>query len=235
MVGSVTTSDDGAVRLVTLDDGKVNALALPTLQALAAAVAVAETERRPLLITGRGAVFSAGFDLTTLRGNAADALAMLMAGAQLALQLQRYPWPLVTAVNGHAMAMGAFLVLCGDVRIGLSDTAARIAANEVAIGLTLPRFATALLRHRLSPAAFDLAAVTASPFVGQDAVAAGWFTELASAAELLPHARRRLAALAALDATSYSATKRRVREHVVRELEAAVADDVTDWRVRLAG
>ena len=50
----------------------------------------------------------------------------------------------------------------------------RLQANEVAIGLTMPYSAVAILRYRLTPAAFDRAVGLAEVFAPIDAVAAGW-------------------------------------------------------------
>jgi enoyl-CoA hydratase len=62
---------------------------------------------------------------------------MLERGFQLALRLLDHPAPVVIACNGHAVAMGLFLLLSGDYLIGV-DGPFRLVANEVAIGLTMP-------------------------------------------------------------------------------------------------
>ena len=66
----------------------------------------------------------------------------------MAHRLLAFPPPVVTAVSGHDVAMGAFLVLSTDHRIGVQGAGHRIVANEVAIGLPLPRTATEVLRQR---------------------------------------------------------------------------------------
>lgn len=229
----LTTRDTDGARWITMNDGKVNAMSPDMLRALHADLERAAQDQSPLVITGHGEIFSAGFDLPTLRGGGRDAVAMLEAGARLVVRLLSFPAPLVAVVNGHAMAMGAFTALGADVRIGVADAPARIAANEVAIGLTMPRFATALLRHRLTPAAFDLAAVAALPFSGAQAVAAGWFNELAPRDKLAGLAGERIAQLAALPREAHAATKLRVRAQVLAELEAGIEADRADWARRI--
>ena len=81
---------------------------------------------------------------------------MLEAGFALAQRILSFPTPVVIAVPGHAIAMGVFLVLCGDYRVG-ADGPYRITANEVAIGLTMPRAAVEICRQRLAPAHFTRA------------------------------------------------------------------------------
>jgi enoyl-CoA hydratase len=68
-----------------------------------------------------------------------------------------------SACTGHAIAMGAFLLPSGDYRIA-TTAPARLTANEVAIGLTVPRAATEILRQRLTPAAFQRATLLAEVF-----------------------------------------------------------------------
>ena len=44
------------------------------------------------------------------------------------------------AATGHGLALGAIMLLAGDVRVGpnASGSKARFGLNEVAIGMTLP-------------------------------------------------------------------------------------------------
>ena len=88
---------------------------------------------------------------------------MLRAGFELAERMLSFPMPVVIACTGHAVAMGVFLVLSGDYRIGVAGRY-KITANEVAIGLTLPRAAIEICRQRLTPAHFSRATVLAEVF-----------------------------------------------------------------------
>ena len=128
---------DDAIATITIDDGKVNALSLAVLAELNAALDQAERDGAVVILAGRDGVFSAGFDLPVLRGGGPDARAMLRAGFELAARLLAFPRPVVIACTGHAVAMGVFLLLCGDYRVGATGPY-KITANEVAIGLTMP-------------------------------------------------------------------------------------------------
>ena len=77
-----------------------------------------ERERAALVITGRPDVLSAGFDLGVMKGGGVGALKMLHSGFALTARLLSFPTPVVVASTGHAYAMGAFIVLSGDYRIG---------------------------------------------------------------------------------------------------------------------
>jgi enoyl-CoA hydratase/carnithine racemase len=120
---------DDAIATITIDDGKVNALSFAVLAELNAALDQAERDGAVVILAGRDGVFSAGFDLPVLRGGGPDALAMLRAGFELAARLLAFPRPVVIACTGHAVAMGVFLLLCGDYRVGATGPY-KITANE---------------------------------------------------------------------------------------------------------
>lgn len=222
-----------AISTLVMDDGKANAMSSAMLAALNAALDRAQADRTVVVLTGREQVFSAGFDLATLKRGGADAREMLVAGARIARRLLAHPAPVVVAINGHAVAMGAFLALGADLRMAAGDVALKITANEVAIGLTLPRFATEILRHRLTPAHFDRAAVTAHSYDAVSACAAGWIDEVVPAAQLSAAAAAAAQALAALDRGAHAATKLRVREPLLAALDRAIEADLADWNTRL--
>jgi ribonuclease Z len=141
------------VAIIAMDDGKVNALALELIAAVHAALEGAATDGAVVVLTGRPGIFSGGFDLKTLQAGGPSATAMLEGGFTLALRLLEFPAPVTIACNGHAVAMGLFLLLCGDHTLGV-DGPFRLVANEVAIGLTMPWTAVEICRQRLTPAGF---------------------------------------------------------------------------------
>ena len=141
-----------SVAHITMDDGKVNVLSSPMQAELHDALNQAERDEAVVIITGRPGVFSGGFDLGVLRAGGEDALAMLRGGFELAERLLSFPSPVVIACSGHAVAMALFVVLSGDYRIGVTGDA-RFTANEVAIGLAMPRAAIEICRQRLTPPA----------------------------------------------------------------------------------
>src|SRR5215469_14464323 len=139
----VTYELSDGVATIAMDDGKVNCLSPRMLGGLNEALDRAESDRATVLLTGREGRFSAGFDLPLLRAGGEPARLMVRAGFELALRVLSFPTPVVIGCTGHAVAMGAFLLLSADVRIGAAGPF-RITANEVAIGLTMPRAAVVL-------------------------------------------------------------------------------------------
>jgi enoyl-CoA hydratase len=218
-----------SIAAVTMDDGKVNALSLAMAGELDAALDRAAADRAVVLLGGRERIFSAGFDLATLRAGGSEAVAMLRAGFELAARLLAFPLPVVIACPGHAVAMGVFLLLAGDYRLG-ADGPFRITANEVAIGLTLPRAAIEILRQRLTPAAFNRAVTLAEPFAPADAVAAGFLDRVVPAAALPDAAAALARQLAGLDMDAHAASKLRARAPALAALRAAIDADFADLR-----
>jgi enoyl-CoA hydratase len=215
---------DGAVATITLDDGKVNVMSPRMLADVSVALDQAAAEQAAVVLTGRPGVLSAGFDLPVLQAGGAAAAGMVQAGFELAARLLSFPAPVVVACPGHAIAMGAFLLLSGDYLIG-ADGPFRLTANEVALGITMPYTAIEILRHRLTPAAFGRALTLSEVFTPATAVAAGFLDEVVPAGDLAAAARDRAGALAALDRRALAASKQRIRDRQVRAVRAAIEAD----------
>lgn len=229
MAPLVTFQIEGEIAVITMDDGKVNALSLALLMELNGALDKARAEQRVVVLAGREGVFSAGFDLTILRSGGYEALEMLRAGFELAERVLAFPTPVVVAVSGHAVAMGLFLVLSGDYRIGVAGPY-KLTANEVAIGLTMPRAAVEILRQRLTPTHFNRAVTLAEPFSPEDAVGAGLLDRVVSPAELGEAACSTARLLAGLDLDAHAASKRRARHHTLQALRAGIEADFAEFR-----
>ena len=221
MTETLTYARSDRVSTVTMDDGKVNVFSIPMLRSLHEAFDRAEQDGTVVLLQGRPGCFTAGFDLDTLGGSHADVVSMLKLGASLAERILTFPAPVVVACTGHAFPAGAFLLMAADARIG-TDGPYRLGLNEVRIGLTLPWFAIALARHRLTPAYFDQAAVTGAMFDPQTAREAGLLDTVVSAQDLDSTALGVAHDLDSVDRAAHVATKLRVRQPVLRELRDAI-------------
>jgi enoyl-CoA hydratase len=219
MQDKLTFTVEDHVAWITLDDGKANVMSHGMLTAVQAALASAETAARVTVLEGRPGIFSAGFDLGTFRRGPEATGEMIAAGVALILQLLEHPHPVVAACTGHAYPMGAFLLLAADHRIGAAGDW-RIGLNETAIGITVPPFALALARHRLTPAACARI-TTATMFGPEAAVAQGYLDEVVPAAELRAACRAAAHDLLTLDPAAFRATKARVNAAVCGEIERA--------------
>ena len=214
---------------ITLDDGKVNSLSPQMLGEINAALDQAEKDGAIVILAGRPDRFSAGFDLKVVAGGGTTAVNMLIDGFRLGERLLSFPTPVVVACTGHALAMGSFLLLSVDYRIG-ADGAYKIGANEVAIAMTMPRFAVEICRQRLAPAHFHRAVNTAEIYTPAGAVEAGFLDEVVPADALMTAACGKATALAALSLPAHKATKLRSREKALQAVGEAIAADEAELR-----
>lgn len=226
-MSSVAYALQDGVATIRIDDGKRNALSPAVLKGIYAALDQAEADRAAVILTGREDVFSAGFDLNVMKRGGMSALNMLRLGYALPARVLAYPYPVLTACNGHSLAMGVFLMLASDYVIGCRGDF-RIAANEVAIGLPMPRVAAAMLQHRLNPAAFQRAVVLSEYFDVAAAKNAGFFDTLVDPAELVLHAKTCAAEYLDLDMHAHKKSKRRIRAALIRKIRVSVYLDLID-------
>ncbi len=220
------TLQDG-VATIQIDDGKRNALSVAVFQQIYAALDRAEADQAAVIFTGSGDVFSAGFDLKTMKAGGLNALRMLKLGYALTARVLAYPYPVITACNGHVLAMGVFLMLSTDYVIG-SRGDFKVSANEVALGLTMPRVAAAMLRHRLTPAAYQRAVVLSEYFPVEQAQAAGFFDELVAPDSVMDRARECAVAFLKLDMAAHAASKLRIRDELLRHIRRSIPLDLAD-------
>ena len=149
---------------------------------------------------------------------------MVRAGFELAARLLDFPMPVLTVAPGHVIAMGVFLMMASDYRLGASGPY-RITCNEVKLGLTMPRAAIELCRPRLTPAPFYRAMTLSEVFSPQEAVAAGFLDRTVPPARLEETASAVVATLKELDLDAYRQTKQRVRGSVSQAVKAAIESD----------
>ncbi len=155
---------------------------------------------------------------------------MLRGGFDLAERILTFPRPVIAACTGHAIAMGVFLLLSADYRIGAEGTY-KITANEVAIGMTLPRSAIEILRQRLTPAAFTRASILAEVFSPANAVDSGFLDQVVSIEDLAATSMEAADRFSALDARAHTDTKQRVRMANLEAFRAALTADLPDFGI----
>jgi enoyl-CoA hydratase len=223
---SVVVEQQGAIRLISVDDGRANAFSPNLTAAIAAEVSAAEADEgtRAAVISGRATVFSAGFDLNIIKeGDPVAIRAMVAAGGALVRQCYGASIPIVAASRGHAVAAGALLLLGCDQRVG-SDGPVKIGLNEVAIAMTLPGWALAIARERLSKRYLQRCVVNAHLVDGSGAVDAGFLDEVLPADEVVERAIAIATDLAgSLDPGAYAGTVKAMRSDVLAEMDASVA------------
>ncbi|ODQ90987.1 crotonase/enoyl-CoA hydratase family protein [Mycolicibacterium holsaticum] len=219
-----------SVATITMDDGKVNVLG-PTMQAaINDALDRAEKDTaKAVVLAGNERVFSGGFDLSVFQsGDAKAGLGMLTGGFELAVRCLTFPKPVVMAATGPAIAMGSFLLLSGDHRVGQPKS--KCQAIEVAIGMTIPIAALEIMRMRLTPAVFQRGASMAATFAGDEALAGGWLDEVVDADRVLARAQEvATGAAAGIHAGAHLATKMKARESALAAIRAGIDGLATEF------
>ena len=223
MGGTVKYELNEAVATIMLDDGKVNVLGPDMQSAISEALDRAEKDfAKAIVIAGNQRVFSGGFDLSVFQsGDAKAALGMLAGGFELSVRCLTFPAPVIMAATGPAIAMGSFLLLSGDHRIGQPKT--RCQAIEVAIGMTIPISAIEIMRARLTPAAFHRGTAMAATFAGDEALGGGWLDELVGADQVVARAQQVAAeAATTLHPGAHLATKLKARDSALKAIRAGI-------------
>ena len=216
-----TTEIRDGLAVVRMDDGKANAISFAMLDALGAALDAAEKEARGVVLLGRPGRFSGGFDLAVMNGGGEAVVRLVSAGGRLALRLYELPLPVVIGCTGHALAMGAVLLCAADLRIGAAGSS-KIGLNEVAIGLTLPVFASELARERLSKRHLQRATALAEIYDPAGAVDAGFLDRAVPPEQVEAAALEAAASLAALPAQAHALTKRALRQAALATVRASL-------------
>jgi enoyl-CoA hydratase len=217
-----------SVALLRFDDGRANAVSHAAIDALRAGLERAEKEAGAAVLLGRPGRFSAGFDLGVIQQGRDASRALVTAGGELLLRIVEAEVPVVAACSGHALAMGALLLLASDLRIGASGDF-KLGLNEVAIGLTLPVFALELAQARIARSHLARATALAEIYDPPGAQAAGLLDRVVAPDRLEAEALAAAAALTKLSRPAYQGSKRKLYGGLLERVRATLAQDMAGW------
>lgn len=210
------------IAVVTLDDGKVNAVGPAFIEGLNDALDRSEADAAgALLIRGREGMFSAGFDLKEFARGMDAGLAMVEQGMALLIRLYGLERPVVAACTGHGIAMGAFILLACDTRLGARGDF-RITLPETAISMEIPAVMLELVRARLCGRFTTRAAIQAEVFSPDSALEAGFLDEVVEPPQLDARALAVAGQLAELPRDYYGRNKRALRGEVLQRMQRAL-------------
>jgi enoyl-CoA hydratase len=217
----VLLEESGSVVTIRIDDGKVNAFTEQLLSSLSEALEFAVARDRVALILGRDGCLSAGFNLSTMRGDADDRKNLVLAGLELALKVFESPVPVVVGCTGHAIAAGTLLLMTAD-HVIVGDGPVKIGLNETTIGIELSPFVLELARYRLLPSAYNQI-LQGNLYDAKAAQLAGYVDEVVASPDLYPCSIEVANRLASFDLVSYRRTKAAMRSTTTSALRAALA------------
>ena len=211
--------------IVTIKNGKANAISHEVIAGLNAALDVAEKENKVLILTGQSGIFSAGFDLKVMTKSADSAKELVTKGSQLSLRMLSFPKPIIVACSGHAIAKGAFLLLSADYRIGVEGNF-KIGLNEVLIGMTMHHAGIAIAKARLSEVYLNRSVNNAEIYNTKDAIKAGFLDVIVPENHLIPTAIKIAEMFGKLNPKAHAETKLKVRKLHLENLEKAIELDL---------
>jgi enoyl-CoA hydratase len=223
----VSYSEADGIAIVTMDDGKANALSTEMIEQLGTAFDRAEAGASAVVLAGREGRFCAGFDLRAMMAGPEVARALVGQGGELLLRVYELPLPVVVACTGHALAGGALLAATGDTRIGAHGEF-KIGLNEVQNGLPVPILAHELARDRLVPTELVASVLQAKIYDPGGAVRAGWLDRATEPEQVVPEAREEAIRLARLPKAAYGATKRSLRRATIEHVRATLSSNLAE-------
>ena len=195
------------IATITIDDGKANVVGVAFLDAINEALDRAEKDKvGAVILKGREGMFSAGFDLGEFKKGPEAGMAMVATGMELLIRLYGYPLPLVAACTGHGIAMGAFIIMACDSRIGTRG-AFKITLPETAIGMELPHTLVELTASRIPPQYMTRVAIQSEVFDPDRAITVGFLDEVVDAPDLDARTLEVAEKLAQLPQSAYAANK----------------------------
>lgn len=221
----VAVDYDGGVAVFRLNRPPVNAIDLVFARQLETAFAslVDAGAARAIVVTGTGAVFSAGLDLKRVPRYAVDEQrAMVTALNQTIAKLYGCPLPVVGAINGHAIAGGLVLALACDYRVG-TTAPCKLGLTEVRAGIPFPAAAMAVLQAEVTPAVARVMGLRGENVGPEAGLACGLVDELQPPDRVLPRAIDVARDLANLPREAYARIKHQLRAAPLADIEEIVA------------
>jgi enoyl-CoA hydratase/carnithine racemase len=210
MTGNILVETmDGVLRLTFNRPAKKNALNRDMYRALIAALETAGRDEaiKALIFAGAGGDFTAGNDLVDFRGcldniETFPALAFVRA-------LAAFEKPMVAAVQGDAIGVGATLLFHCDLVYAAPD--ARLRMPFIDLGLVPEAGVSLLAPHRLGMARAAQYLLLGDAFSGEDALRFGLANGLAPAAQVMDVALEAASRLAAKPAQALRDSRRLLR------------------------
>jgi enoyl-CoA hydratase/carnithine racemase len=163
MTAIISTEQQGAVLLLTLNNPPANALSIAAMEALQAALDSARDDKsvRVIVIAAAGKLFSAGHDLKEMTAHRADPdrgkdfFEQTFALCSTLMQsIANHPKPVIAQVDGIATAAGCQLVASCDLAVASERSS--FGVNGIDVGLFCSTPAVALTRNVSAKRAMEM-------------------------------------------------------------------------------
>ncbi len=216
----IETKIDKAIAVVSMRNGKVNAMDLRFLQQLnntLQSLANDDTVRF-VIVAGNDRVFSAGVDLKRVVNEGLDYLDEFLPELnKMFLKVFQFPKPLIAAVTGHAIAGGCVLASGADYRV-ISDQA-KIGVPELRVGVPFPASGMEIMRWAANSHSFKQMINTGATFQGDEAVRAGMADESAASNDVIEKAKLAIEPFSVVPPEVFQLTKKQMRLPVMDRID----------------
>lgn len=209
---------------------KRNALTNAMVAAIAGILEEAgDGDCRAVVVAGDELAFSAGADVAEIQATNGGAVSDPSRVAAWR-RIERFPKPLIAAVNGICFGAGNELAMTADIVIAGRN--ARFGQPEVKIGGIAGDGATQRLPRKVGPGLASLMLLSGEPIDAETALRAGLVVEVTETARTVPRALEVASAIAARAPLAVQETKALIRATANVGLEAGLAmEREALWRV----
>jgi enoyl-CoA hydratase len=218
------TFEDGIAN-ITMDDGKANALSHQMWDELEEAFNQAEASSAVVVLKGRPGLFSGGFDLKEMAKGPKEAILLTSRGSKMARRILSFPFPVIGLSTGHCIAMGAFMMLACDYRIGVEGDF-KTGLNETMIGMTMHNFGIELARYRIPLNYFHRAVINAEIWSPSGAISAGFYDSIVEPDSLEKAAQSAAQGFTKLNMGAFYGTKIKSRYNFLKLLDKCIETDL---------
>lgn len=223
----------GAVGILRIDDGRVNAMSPAWVTGFPAAFREAAKGPRPVVILGNHKALSAGLDLKQLPMLSPAELVAFTRGFMGAFrEVLAHPRPVVVGVDGAAIAGGSVLALSADFRIGTPR--AKMGVTELPVGIPFPSPVLDLVSARLAPQEATEAILRGTLREGDACLAKGWVDKLVDTDSLRDACLQLTDELGAQSPLAYAMAKAQLNGALVRQFEEFEKDSAEAWAALLS-
>lgn len=215
----LSTSVDGGLRTIRIEPGKVNALDLELVRALADEFKESD-DVRAIVLTGTERIFSAGVDLQRLLASDLEYTRVFLHELDALVQvIFGFPRPVVAALTGHAIAGGCLIAAACDYRVMGQG---RIGVTESLVGLPVPPACMEALRF-VTGRRTNYLVLTGTTLELDEALEIGLIDEQAEPSEVLQRAIEVAGQFAATPANTFRLHKKMLRVQALEQMKLAVA------------
>ncbi len=209
----------GDYRIVTIDNGKVNAFNTALAKELREAFDELEKDEsvKGVILSGKPHCFSAGLDVFHLfSGGEEGVRGFWMEYLPMLQSLVRFSKPFVCAITGYAPAGGTIPALCADYRIMGKGPKHVIGMHEFKMSFQVPELMCDIYAYQMGERVAWKAIQQATLYNSDQAVEVGLVDESVEVEEVLPRAEKYLKKLMNVYTPVYARSKKYFRKDLLK-------------------